>query len=104
MVEKPPENAGAVGPVPGVTNAGTGSLERFAIRTRESTVDLSAWRLCVVCDEGEGAIVRVDASAEEHFFRGEGVFLGWSQDRLASAYDVLRPVPDESGFELQQMG
>jgi hypothetical protein len=104
VVEKPPEKAAAVGPVPGVTNAGSPSLERFAIRMREGTVNLSAWRLCVVCDEGEGAIVRVDAPAEGHFYRGEGVFLGWSQDRLASAYDVLRPAPDESGFELQQMG
>jgi hypothetical protein len=98
------ESARSSEAVPGVTNARSPSLDRFPIRTREGAVTLSAWRLCVVCDEGEGAIVRVDASAEERFHRGEGVFLGWSQERLASAYNALRPVPDDSGFELQQMG
>ena len=65
---------------------------------------LSAWRLSVASDEGEGSIVRVDVSAGATFHRGEGIFLGWSEKRLASAYDALRPVPEESRFELQQMG
>ncbi len=104
MVEKPRETADVADPVPGVTNARALSLDRFLIRTRESAVTLSAWRLSVACDEGEGAIVRIDAPAGEVFHRGEGVFLGWPEQRLTSAYDALRPVPEESGFELQQMG
>ena len=104
MVEEAPKNAAPAGSVPGVTNARTPSLDRFPIRTRESAVTLSAWRLSVACDEGEGAIVRVDSSAEERFYRGEGIFLGWSEERLASAYEVLRPVPEEPTFETAQLG
>lgn len=104
MVEEAPGIADVAHPVPGVTNARALSLDRFPIRTRESSVTLSAWRLCVACDEGDGAIVRLDAPSGEALHRGEGVFLGWSEQRLASAYNALRPVPEESGFELQQMG
>jgi hypothetical protein len=104
VVENSRESADSAEPVPGVTNVRTLSLDRFPIRTRESAVTLSAWRLGVACDEGEGVIVRVDAPAGGRFHRGEGVFLGWSEELLSAAYDAFRPVPEESGFELQQMG
>lgn len=104
MVEVGRENTDPADAVPGATNARMLSLERFPIRTREGTATFSGWRLCVACEEGEGAIVRVDASASERFHRGEGVFLGWSEDRLAAAYDLLRPVSVEPGFEIHQLG
>jgi hypothetical protein len=104
MPEGPRENADSPGAVPGATNPRILSLDRFPIRTREATATLSAWRLAVACEEGEGAIVRVDASASERFHRGEGIFLGWPEDRLAAAYDLLRPVPAEPAFEIHQLG
>jgi hypothetical protein len=104
VLEAGRENTDSSEAVPGATNARMLSLERFPIRTREGTATFSGWRLCVACEEGEGAIVRVDASASERFHRGEGVFLGWSEARLAAAYDLLRPASEESGFEVQQLG
>ena len=35
---------------------------------------------------------------------GEGVFLGWPQDRLAAIFSRLRATPDGPPFELQQLG
>jgi hypothetical protein len=102
--EIPGENAGSIEAVPGVTNPRTLALERFPIRTREGTATLSAWRLRIACDGGEGAIVRIEAPASERLHRGEGVFLGWSEDRLAAAYDRLRPASDGPGFEIPQLG
>jgi len=104
VVEEPPESAGPIEPVSGLTSPRGLSLERFPIRTRESGVALSAWRLVVICEEGEGAIVGVEAAPEGQIYRGEGVFLGWSQDRLAAAYGALRPSSEEPGFEVQQLG
>jgi hypothetical protein len=104
VVEVGRENSDSAEAVPGVTDARTVSLDRFPIRTREGAATLSAWRLCVACNEGEGAIVQVDSSGGERLHRGEGVFLGWSEERLASAYEALRPASDESGMEIPQLG
>ena len=90
--------------VPGLAHPRSLSLERFLIRTRASSSTQSGWRLLVESDQGGGAIVFVETSAEETFYRGEGVFLGWTQDRLASAYKALLPEPEHDGFEMQQMG
>lgn len=88
----------------GLTDPRVVSLERFAIRTRENAVTRSAWRLRVVCAEGEGAIACLDPDAGEAIFRGEGVFLGWPRERLEAAYHALRPVDDSPSFELNQLG
>jgi hypothetical protein len=90
--------------VAGLTNPRTLSLERFLIRTRGGGSTQSAWRLSVACEEGQGAIVRVEASLEETYYRGDGVFLGWPQDRLDAAYRALLPKPDEPTFEVHQLG
>ena len=90
MLEVGRENTDSAEAVPGVTNARMLSLDRFPIRTREGTATLSAWRLC--------------ASASERCHRGEGVFLGWSEDRLAAAYDALRPASEEPGYDIPQLG
>ncbi|HEX9147740.1 MAG TPA: hypothetical protein VF958_01135 [Thermoanaerobaculia bacterium] len=94
----------ALPPVPGLTNSRTVLLRRAPIRTRESGVTLSGWRLSVESDEGEGAIVLVEAATGEPWYRGEGVFLGWSPEALKTAYEALRPRPDEPAFEIQQLG
>ena len=76
-------------------------MERVPIRTRESNVTRSAWRMEVSCGEGNGAIVLVDDSV----YRGEGLFLGWSQEDLAAAYaGAQKSGDDEPPFELMQLG
>ena len=90
--------------VPGLTHPRTLSVDRFLIRMRGGSVTQSAWRLSVTADQGQGTIIYVDASPEETFYRGDGVFLGWPQDRLAAAYKALQPEPDEPPFEMHQLG
>jgi hypothetical protein len=90
--------------VPGLTNPRVVALDRFLIRLRDGSATQSAWRLSVESDEGQGAIILVEASPEETFCRGEGVFLGWPQERLASAYRALLPKPEADGFQMQQLG
>ena len=63
----------------------------MGIRMRESGITLSAWRLAITCDEGTGAIVLVETPGGGSLFRGEGLFLGWSQERLEAAYRRLLP-------------
>jgi hypothetical protein len=98
------EPAPTVQAVTGLTDARANALERCAIRTRESGVTRAAWRLEVESAEGPGAIVCVDAEAGEAHYRGEGVFLGWSRERLEAAYLALRPVDASPAFELNQLG
>ena len=83
-----------------VTNPVVRSMERVPIRTRESNVMRSAWRMEVSCDEGAGAIVLVD----DAIYRGEGFFLGWPQEELAAAYASAQKQDDEPPFELMQLG
>ena len=90
--------------VPGLTNPRVLALDRFLIRLRDGTATQSAWRLSVESDQGQGAIVLVEASPAETFYRGEGVFLGWPQERLGSAYRALLPKPEADGFHMQQLG
>jgi len=91
-------------PVPGLTNARGLSLDRMPVRTRENAVTLSGWRLCVESDQGEGAIVLIEAAPGEARYRGEGVFLGWTAERLHAAYEALRPQLNEPRFETLQLG
>ncbi|MGE5277127.1 MAG: hypothetical protein ACM3SU_09045 [Acidobacteriota bacterium] len=90
--------------VAGLTGARATSLERIPTRSRESAVTASSWRLSVTSAEGDGAIVLVETSASEEFFRGEGVFLGWPPERLRAAYEVLRPRSEERAMEMPQLG
>lgn len=83
--------------VEGLTNAVVRSLERTPIRTRESNVTRSAWRMEVECDSGTGTITLLD----EGLHRGDGLFLGWPRERLAATYEALvagdqddSPAPD----------
>ena len=91
-------------PLPGLTNAHALSLDRVPIRTRGSGVTHSGWQLSVESDQGEGAILLVEADPGEARYRGEGVFLGWTAELLRGAYEALRPRTDESAFETQQLG
>lgn len=78
-------------PLDGLTNPSCAALERMAIRSRESTLTLSAWRLEVSAEQGQGVIVLVETPGGGSLYRGEGLFLGWSQERLEAAYRRLLP-------------
>ena len=80
------------------------SLERFAIRTRDTEATQSAWRMEIEGDVGRGAIMLVDLPGGQSVFRGEGAVLGWTQEQLATAFNRLRKTPDEPPLELQQLG
>jgi hypothetical protein len=71
---------------------------------REVSVTLSAWRLTIASEQGDGTITLVELSPENALFRGDGVFLGWPQDRLASAYAALTPKAEAAPPETQQLG
>jgi hypothetical protein len=90
--------------VPGLTNPRGLGLERFPIRAREQSLTLAAWRLAAAADEGEGAITLVELPSGEILRRGEGIFLGWTQERLAGAYDALAPRDDTAPPEMLQLG
>ena len=90
--------------VAGLTNPRGLGLERVPIRARERSVTLSAWRLTVAAGEGEGTITLVELSSQEVLYRGEGLFLGWPQDRLGAAYEALAPRDEAAVPEMPQLG
>jgi hypothetical protein len=90
--------------VPGLTSPRAVPLERFLIRIRESSATRSAWRLAVEAGEGTGSITLVEAIPGTPLYRGDGVFLGWTQERMAAAYAALLPAPERDSFETQQLG
>ena len=90
-------------PIAGLTEPVVPPLERVPIRTRESGVTLSAWKLVASAPEGAGTLVRVETSGGS-FYRGEGWFLGWTQEALTAAWvQLLPPAPAET-LELPQLG
>ncbi len=93
------EAAGSQDPLGGLKDVRCLSLGRSPIRTRESLVTRSAWRLRAVATEGEGMISLIELSPTVSLYRGEGVFLGWTADRLQSAYRTLLPRAEDSAGE-----
>jgi hypothetical protein len=90
--------------IAGLTEPVVAPLERVPIRTRESGVTLSAWKLAASAAEGAGTLVRVESGAANHY-RGDGWFLGWTQEALASAWvALLPPAPPAETFHTQQLG
>jgi hypothetical protein len=80
------------------------ALERVDVRSRSNQVTRSAWRLEVTSPSGGGAILLVEVTPAEAHYRGEGIFLGWAQERLAAAYDALAPKSTDKDPELPQLG
>jgi hypothetical protein len=104
MNDSAPPESSLPDPLGGLTNLRALALDRFLIRTRGGSATQSAWRLSVACGEGQGAIIFVETSPDDTFYRGEGVFLGWPQDRLEAAYRALRPKSEDPDFEPLQLG
>jgi hypothetical protein len=104
MAENLPQDKAEWPTIEGLTHPAAEPLERIRIRTRESSITLSAWRLAIRSTEGEGAIVVVEDPNRQAIYRGDGVLLGWPQARLAEAYETLRPRPQDSEPEPMQLG
>ena len=79
-------------------------LRRVPVRARGLAVTRSAWSLTVAADEGEGVIVLVELPEGSFVFRGDGLCLGWAQDRLAAAYAFLSPQQEAEILDLPQLG
>ena len=86
-----------------MTEPQTRPLERVAIRLRESSVTLSAWRMAVAAPEGSGTLVRVETPGGA-LFRGEGWFLGWGQEAMSTAWAELLPQVEPEPVETPQLG
>lgn len=80
------------------------ALERFLVRTREDSTTRSMWRIAMTGENGAGAIVQIELADGRALYRGDGVFLGWTQDALAEGYRRLLPKGDEEQFEPAQLG
>lgn len=76
------------------------SRERVPVRTRESGVTLSAWRVELATPRG--AIVLVETGGKV-FYRGEGTLLGSSQDQLGELWRASLPAPEPEP-DLPQLG
>jgi hypothetical protein len=90
--------------IPGLAGARRLALERFPVRTREGATTVSGWRLTVASDQGEGTITRVELSSGGVIHRGEGVFLGWTEERLAAGYAALMPLDEPEPPATLQLG
>jgi len=90
----------------GLTGIAARPLERVPIRRRGSQVTTAAWRLELTCDQGAGHVTRVEGTAGETYYRGDGLLLGWDQERLAELYRVLTaPAKGEPpDLDLPQLG
>lgn len=89
--------------IAGLTEPAVTPLERVAIRLRESSNTLSAWKLAVAAPEGAGVMVRIETPAGP-LYRGEGWFLGWPQETLATAWTELLPHPETETLHFPQLG
>ncbi len=89
--------------IAGLTDPEVHPLERVAIRLRESSVTLSAWRMAVTAPEGAGTLVRVETPGGS-LFRGEGWFLGWAQEAMSTAWAELLPPSEPERLEIPQLG
>src|SRR5262249_30861269 len=90
--------------VPGLTNPRGLGLERFPIRAREQSMTLSAWRLSAAAEEGDGPLPLVERRSGGIVRGGEGIFLGWPQERLGRDYAALVPQDDTPPPEMLQLG
>lgn len=87
-----------------VENLTLRSLSRAPIRTRESDVTHSAWRMEIESDAGSGTITLIDVADGSPFHRGDGIFLGWTREQLAETYVRLLAPDDGPPFEVMQLG
>jgi hypothetical protein len=75
---------------------------RTAIRVREVSVTISAWRIEIDSPRGHGWITLAEHGGS--WYRGDGVFLGWPQPRLQAAWQALLPAPEKAELDFPQLG
>jgi hypothetical protein len=71
-------------------------VARVSVRSRGAGHTFSAWALAVETVQGPGSIVKVEPSPDEAYWRGDGIFLGWTTERLVAAWDALRAAEPET--------
>jgi hypothetical protein len=77
---------------------------RIPLRMRGDAVTVSGWGIGVQATRGSGNIVLAEHGAQR-FFRGDGIFLGWTQERLETTYRALLPPAEgPSGDDHLQLG
>ena len=79
------------------------SLERTLVRTREVGTTVSAWRMVVDDELGSGTITLIDMDRHPAY-RGDGIFFGWTQDKLAAEYQRLNKPSEEPQLDFPQLG
>jgi hypothetical protein len=80
------------------------ALERVSLRRREGGPTVSGWRLSIASGVGSGSVCLVDMPDGNSLYRGEGLFLGWSQVRMHALYEKLRPAPPGAQPDPGQFG
>ncbi len=78
--------------------------ERVSIRTRANDLPLPAWSVQVASEQGWGTLLHLRIPRQGIYYRGDGVFLGWSQERLAAAYQTLNPKPPQAAVAYAPVG
>ena len=76
-------------PLPGLDVTAT-RIERVKARARDVAHTFSAWALFVETAQGPGRIVSIELTPDATLWRGDGVFLGWTPERLQAAWNALR--------------
>jgi hypothetical protein len=74
------------------------SVERVSLQTG------SGWRMELVSDRGEGAIIRIDLASGGERYVGEISFAGWSQKELQSLYRSALLTLEADGAQAVQLG
>ena len=74
------------------------SVERVSLQAG------SGFRMELVSDRGEGAIIRIDLSGGGERYLGEISFAGWSQKELESLYRSALLTLEQDGAQLVQLG
>jgi hypothetical protein len=74
------------------------SVERVSLQAG------SGWRMELVSDRGEGAIIRIDLESGGSQYVGEISFARWSQKELESLYRSALMTLEADGAQLVQLG
>jgi hypothetical protein len=89
--------------IPGIGAVTADPPVREPIRVRGMTVTISAWRIAASSAQGPGSLVLAE-HAGKSWYRGDGIFLGWPQERLAATWKALLPPSEPPNHDFPQLG
>jgi hypothetical protein len=78
--------------LPRLGNAALRAMDRVPVRSADSFVTLSGWRMDISSDRGAGAITSFERP-QGTCYVGDGVLAAWPAEDLARAYTQLTPDP-----------